>query len=100
MADLNISVPHNLPQDEVLRRLQSFIQNARTQYANHIQNFQEAWNGNTGTFDGTVMGQHVVGTVAVNSSDVTVQGRLPAIAFFMRGRIENGVREQLGRLLS
>jgi hypothetical protein len=100
VADLNISVPHNLSQDEAFRRIHLHITNLRTQYAHHIQGFQEDWKGNTGAFRGTVKGQHVVGTVTVNSSDVTVQGRLPVIAFFMRGRIEKGIREELGRLLS
>jgi len=100
VADLNISVPHNLQQDEVLRRLQSFIANARTQYADRIQGFQEAWNGNTVVLRVSGMGQQVEGTITLNPSDVTVQSRLPFMATMFRGRIENGIREQLGRLLA
>jgi Putative polyhydroxyalkanoic acid system protein (PHA_gran_rgn) len=100
VADLNISVPHNLPQGEVLRRLQWFIANARTEYANRVQSFQESWNGNTGILRVTGMGHHVEGTITVNPSDVTVQGRLPFAALMIRGRIETGIREQLGRLLA
>ena len=100
VADLNISVPHNLQQDEVLRRLQSFIANARTQYADRIQGFQEAWNGNTVVLRVSGMGQQVEGTITINPSDVTVQSRLPFMATMFRGRIENGIREQLGRLLA
>jgi Putative polyhydroxyalkanoic acid system protein (PHA_gran_rgn) len=100
VADLNISVPHNLQQDEVLRRLQWFIANARTQYADRIQGFQEAWNGNTVVLRVAGMGQQVEGTITINPSDVTVQSRLPFMATMFRGRIENGIREQLGRLLA
>jgi Putative polyhydroxyalkanoic acid system protein (PHA_gran_rgn) len=100
VADLNISVPHNLPRDEVLRRLQWFIADTKTRYFHRIQSFEESWNGNIGTLRVSGMGQNVEGTVTVNPSDVTVQGHLPFAAVMFRGRIENGIREQLGRLLS
>jgi hypothetical protein len=100
MPDLNISIPHSLPQDEVVRRLQSAIAVAKTQYSNRIQNFQENWNGNAGTLHVTVMGQPLQIALAVNPSDVTVQSALPKMPSMFRGQIENAIREQFAKVLA
>jgi hypothetical protein len=50
---LNISAPHQLPQNEALRRIKSYIEGVRTQFADKVRDLRENWNGNEGTFSGS-----------------------------------------------
>jgi Putative polyhydroxyalkanoic acid system protein (PHA_gran_rgn) len=100
MAHLDISIPHHLGQDEALGRLKSAIADAKTQYSDRIQRFDENWNGNVGTLDITAMGQSLRVTLTANPADVNVQTTLPFMAAMFRGQIEDTTREKLGKLLA
>lgn len=100
MPDLNISIPHQLPQDEALRRIRSSIERAKTQYAQNVSDLEEHWNENVGTLNITVRGIAIPAQVTVNPSDVTLQATLPMIASFFMGQIETTARELLTRILA
>ncbi len=100
MPGLIVSVSHQLSQDEALRRLQAAIDQAKTQYANKIDDLRQSWNGYLGAFEVSGMGQKASGTVAVNPSDVTVQITLPFTASLFKSKIESGIREMLTRILA
>jgi hypothetical protein len=99
VPDLNISIPHQLPQDEALRRIRTAIDRAKVQYADHVSDLQEHWNDNVGTLNLTVRGMAIPATVTVNPSDVAFQATLPMIASFFMGQIETTAREMLSRVL-
>jgi hypothetical protein len=100
MPDLKISIPHQLTQDEALRRLKSAIADAKKQYGEKIDELQESWSGNSGTLNVTAMGQKLAVILRVNSSDVTVQSALPMIAMMFRGKIEAAIRQEGTKLLA
>jgi hypothetical protein len=100
MPSLNISVPHQRPQDEALSRIQNFIEQAKAQYADKVTVLEENWSGYVGTFTASVSGFTVSGSTTVNPSDVTVQSSLPGPAIFFKGKIESTVREVLTGVLS
>ncbi len=100
MPDLNISIPHQLPQDEALRRLKSSIADAKKQYSEKIDELRESWNGYSGTLNVTAMGQNLTVVLTVNPSDVTVQSALPMIAMMFRGKIEAVIRQEGTKLLA
>jgi hypothetical protein len=100
MPNLNISVPHQLSQDEALRRLKSAIGDAKKQYGDKIDDLQESWNGYTGTLNVAAMGQKLAVVLTVNPSDVTVQSALPMIAMMFRGKIEAAIRQEGTKLLA
>jgi hypothetical protein len=100
MPNLKISIPHELPQDEALRRIKSAIAHAKKQYGEKIDELRESWNGNSGTLDVTAMGQKLSVVLTVNSSDVTVQSALPLIAMMFRGKIEAAIRQEGTKLLA
>jgi hypothetical protein len=100
LPDLNISIPHQLPQDEALRRIQTAVGRAKTQYAQHMNDLEEHWNGNVGTLNITVRGMAIPAQVTVNPSDVALHAELPMIASFFMGQIETTAREMLGRILT
>ena len=100
MPDLNLSIPHQLPQDEAVRRIQTAMERAKVQYGEHVSGIEEHWNGNVGTFNITVRGMAIPATVTVNPSDVAFHAELPMIASFFKGQIETTAREMLGRILA
>lgn len=99
MANITVKVAHNLTQEEALKRMHGFVEQMKTQYGSMMSNFQESWNGNVGTFSGSGSGITATTQVTVNPNDVVVDVTLPAIAMFMKGPIETGIREQLGKAL-
>jgi Putative polyhydroxyalkanoic acid system protein (PHA_gran_rgn) len=100
MPDLNISIPHQLSQDEALRRLKSAIADAKKQHGDKIDDLQESWSGYSGTLKVAVMGQKLAVVLTVNPSDVTVQSALPMIAMMFRGKIEAAIRQEGTKLLA
>jgi len=100
MPDLNISIPHQLSQDEALGRLKSAIADAKKQYGENIDELQETWNGYSGTLDVAVMGQKLAVVLTVNPSDLTVQSALPMMAMMFRGKIEAAIRQEGTKLLA
>ncbi len=100
MPNINVSVPYQISQDEALKRIQNFVSQIETQYASAITDFQENWDGNSGTFSGSGRGFSASGNIAVNPSQVVVDLTVPFAAMFFKGKIESTLREELAKLLS
>jgi Putative polyhydroxyalkanoic acid system protein (PHA_gran_rgn) len=100
MSNLNITVPHQLSQDEALRRIRQYIEQAKMQYSDKITGFQEDWNGHVGAFKVSASGFSGSGNIIVNPSEVSIQSSLPLLAMAFKGRIEAFVQETLMRLLA
>jgi hypothetical protein len=100
MPTLNVSVPHQLTQDDALRRIQNLIAQAKTEYADKVTILQESWKGNVGTFVASGFGHKIEGNITMHPSDVTLVSSLPAAAIFFKAKLEAKVREILGKALS
>jgi hypothetical protein len=100
MANLNVTVPHQLPQDEALSRVQNAIAQAKVQHAGKVSILQENWTGYVGAFSVSVMGFTVSGSLTVNPSDVTLESSLPGPAVFVKGQIESTAREVVSGILA
>jgi len=100
MPGLIVSVDHQVPQDEALRRIQAAVDQAKLQHSDKINDMRQSWNGYLGAFEISGMGQKASGTVAVNPSDVRVQITLPFAASLFKSKIESGIRRDLTRILA
>ncbi|MGE5364961.1 MAG: polyhydroxyalkanoic acid system family protein [Bacteroidota bacterium] len=100
MPTMKVSVPHNLGQDEARNRLQSFVNNLKSQYGAQVKNVQENWSGNRGDFAFSAMGINVKGSLSVQPSSVDLEGDLPITALPFKGTIENTIKSELSKLLS
>jgi len=69
-------------------------------YADKIDDLSDSWDGYVGAFEVSGMGQKASGTAAVNSSDVTVQIRLPFAVSLFKSKIESGIRDTLTKILA
>jgi len=100
MPKLNITIPHQLTQDEALKRIQSLFGKIKNEFADKISNHQEEWKKYTGTFSFSVMGFSVSGTTRVNPSEVELSAKLPLAATLFKGKIESTIQERAKTLLA
>lgn len=100
MPKLSVAVPHALDPQEATKRLQGFLERVRSRYEDQVSDLQESWEENTGRFSFKSYGFSVKGSVAVEVSEVRVEGDLPFAAMMFKGRVEQTLRENLERLVS
>jgi hypothetical protein len=100
MTKLNMTVPHHLPEDEALKRIQGLLENMRMQFGDKISDLHEQWNGNIGNFSFSAMGLRVSGVLTVKPSEVELSGDLPLLAAVYKGKIESTIRQQAEILLA
>jgi hypothetical protein len=100
MPELTVSVHHQLSQGEALRRIQTAIAQAKSQYSEKVADLREDWNGYVGTFRISAQNLKGAGTVMVNPSEVTVQITLPFFLGFFKSTIESRMRDELARILA
>ena len=100
MPKLNMTIPHQLSQDEALKRIQSLFGDIKNQFADRVSNLREEWKEYTGTFSFSVMGFSVSGTMSVNPSEVELSGKLPLAATLLKGKIESTIKERAKTLLA
>jgi hypothetical protein len=100
MPKLNMTIPHQLTQDEALKRIKSLFGEIKNQFADKISNLREEWNEYTDTFSFSVMGFSVSGTLSVNLCEVELSGNLPFAVSFFKRKIESTIQERATTLLS
>jgi len=100
MAKISVPVPYQIPQEQALSRIKAYVAEAKVKHADKVNDLQESWNGNVGTFSGSGSGFAVSGTIAVNPAVVAVELTVPFAAIFLKGKIESGITDALTRLLA
>jgi Putative polyhydroxyalkanoic acid system protein (PHA_gran_rgn) len=99
MPKINLSVQHNLGQDEAKNRITSLLADARNRFGGQISNVAESWNGYTDAFSFDAMGFSAKGTLDVQPAQVLIELNLPFAAYPFKGRIENEILTQARQLL-
>jgi hypothetical protein len=100
MPKLKIIVPHQLTQEEALRRTRGLLDEVKKQFADKISNVCEEWEGNNCKFSFSAMGLPTSGTLTVKPSEVELSGNLPLAAALLRTKIESTIRERAEKLLA
>ncbi len=100
MANLDIAIPHNLPKQEALTRIQGLLGQLRKEQAGTISHVNETWNGNEGDFSFSAKGFDISGKITVEEDKVSINGQLPFALSFFKGKISQVIREKAGELLS
>jgi len=100
MAKFITAVEHQLGAATAQSRLQDFITQMTTQYADTIDSMDGTWNDNELTFELTVMGMQVSGTLTVSEDVIEIQGTMPFALSLMRGRMEKTMEQELRKLLA
>ncbi|MGA2678328.1 MAG: polyhydroxyalkanoic acid system family protein [Sedimentisphaerales bacterium] len=100
MPTFNVLVPHELPQDEAMKRVKKALADLKTQFADKIKDLCEDWNGNACEFHLSAMGFSGSGTMIVKPLAVEISGNLPFLAFPFKSKIESTIRERLKQILN
>ncbi|NDC64963.1 MAG: hypothetical protein EBZ59_13510 [Planctomycetia bacterium] len=100
MKPLEVRIPHQLPPEEVRRRIADAVDRARAQYADTVGPIEAIWETDERMRIAlNTMGMQFNGTVEVLVEELLVTVVLPGMAGLFAGRIQSGIEERLGGLL-
>ena len=100
MAKLDITIPHELPAQEALTRIQGLLQKLQQEQKETIRDVSEKWNGNEGEFSFSAKGFDLSGRIRVEENFVSINGQLPFALSFFKGMISQVIKEKAGELLA
>jgi len=100
MPSYKVSVPHDLGQATARVRVEQFLEVVQRDFAEHVRNVSGEWEENRLSFRFVTSGLNISGMLAVEETAVEVSGPLPLVAALFRGKIEQQIRTELGKLLS
>ena len=100
MAKLDITIPHALPQQEALTRIQGLLKKLQQEQKDSIKDVSEKWNGSEGEFSFSAKGFDLSGTIKVEENSVAINGQLPFALSFFKGMISQAIKEKAGELLA
>jgi hypothetical protein len=99
MPKINLSVPHQLSQDEAKSRIVKLIAESREKFDGKVTDLEESWNGNIDTFRFRALGFAVDGCLDVQPSEVIISINFPWAAMPFKGRLESEILKHARELL-
>jgi hypothetical protein len=100
MPEIDMSFPHNLPQNEALTRIKKLLGEVKSEHADKISDLNEKWSGHSGQFSFKAFSFSVSGTLEVSPSAVRLNGKLPFAAGLFKDQIEDTIRQRATNMLS
>ena len=100
MSSLKLSIPHTLGQEDAAARVKNYFERLVAKKGDQVSNLQHTWVGDVLEASFSSMGFAVKGSVDVQPDAVVVNGTLPFAAMMFKGKIEQGIRDELSRVLS
>ncbi len=100
MAQLDITIPHGLPTQEALTRIQGLLKKLQLEQKDTIRDVSETWNGNEGEFSFSAKGFDLSGKIKVEENLVSINSKLPFALSFFKGKISQLIKEKAGELLA
>jgi hypothetical protein len=99
MSNFSISIAHNLPQEEAIKRIKSGLEDLKKRYEDNISDMHEEWKGSICEFGLSISGFSGKGSIDVKESQIEISANLPFAAVLFKSRIETAVREQMKEML-
>jgi hypothetical protein len=100
MPTMELTMPHQLGQEEALRRIHSLLAHVKAQYPDKFSDLHETWTDSGGEFAASIMGVPVSGRLTVTPTQVQLRGSIPFAALPFKGQIEETIRTQAEQLLA
>ena len=100
MASLEMTIPHQLSQDEALKRIKNLLSNTRKEHADMISNLEENWDGYNGQFSFSAKGYEISGNLNVQPSSIEISSKIPFAVSLFKGTITKLIRDKADELLS
>ncbi|MEP0392609.1 MAG: polyhydroxyalkanoic acid system family protein [Erythrobacter sp.] len=97
---MRIALPHKLGREEVRRRMHSHAHEIGSYLPPGMASVETQWpqEDQMDLFI-TAAGQQIEGSIDITDETVVIEIDLPAMLGFLRGKLENAVRKQGGKLL-
>ena len=83
-----------------MQRLQRYIQKLKAKHEDKFSQLDEQWEGDRGQFSFSAFGFSIRGELIVGDQQVQVNGVIPIAAMLFKGKIEQGIRDELSRVLA
>lgn len=100
MSKLEMSIPHQLSQQEAVTRIQQLLKKLADEQKDVVSNVKEEWNGNNGQFAFNAKGFDLSGKIQVNPSSVDINADLPFMVSLFSGKIKSIITEKATELLA
>lgn len=100
MPSINISVPHQLGEEEAASRIKGYLAKVKDRHQDKISNLEERWEGNQLNAGFSTYGFNIKGDLKIEPNQVKLNGSIPIAAMMFKGKIEQTVKEELTRILS
>src|SRR5262245_19021901 len=103
MPKFNASVPHTLGRDKAKANIQTNLQRAKEMGLEQLKNMTEDWSkwdtDSQFLFTLATSGIKITGVMTVTDDQVTVNGEIPFAAMMFKGKIEQGFKDLVGKVL-
>lgn len=100
MPKFNVTVPHDLSEEEARQRLDHLLDAVRDKFQDQVSDLEQSWQDDKLHFGFKTYGIKLSGVASVTDNDLTVDGELPFSAMMFKGKIESGIREHLAKILA
>src|SRR5437870_2663749 len=97
---ISVSIPHDLPQAEVKRRLTEALTEARARHGDLLKDAHESWpSEHRMDFTARALGQAIKGSVQIEPTEVHLTIHLPMLLGMFGPKIESEIQNAGQRLL-
>lgn len=100
MPKSTVSVNHSLGQERAVELLKRFLPRLRDKFQGQVSDLEEAWTDNILNFSFKTFGFKIEGKMDVAEDNVKLEQNLPLAAMMFKGKVEDSIRTELGKLLS
>ena len=100
MPSLDLSIPHQLSQEEALNRIKQLWSDTKRDHSGMISDLKENWEGNKGTFSFNAKGYDISGNLEVQPHSIEIRSQVPFAVSLFKGMIANMVQQKAKELLA
>ena len=100
MPSLDLSIPHELSQEEALNRIKRLWTDTKRDHSDKISDLKENWEGNKGTFSFNAKGYDISGDLIVQPNSIEIHSQVPFAVSLFKGMIANMVQQKAKELLA
>ncbi|MFW6159214.1 MAG: polyhydroxyalkanoic acid system family protein [Planctomycetota bacterium] len=100
MPTMNVTVAHQLPEEEATDRLRGLLETMSQEHSTMFRDLEVTWGDHGARFQGAAGGASASGSLRVETGEVRITVELPFLAGTFQNQIEEYIRETVERELS
>lgn len=96
---MEVQVNHNYSEAEALEKMKTFLGKLKEEYSDKVDNINENWEGNSGSYSCNFSGMKLEGNIKVTDGKVVVNGKIPFFAMPFSSVIESTIKNEIDKVL-